>query len=135
MLIRKTTKLTHRGVQKMLDAAVAEADGIGVHINVVIVDESGVDLGMLRMDGAKFLSVETARAKARTAASHRVPTTEINSQIADALALASHGAITRMAGGLPIFVDGVCVGGIGIGSASDGDDIQIAHAGLRGLGT
>ena len=119
----------------MLEAAVAEADAIEVHVNIVIVDESGVDLGMIRMDGAKFLSVETARAKARTAASHRVPTTEISSEIAEGLALASRGAITRMAGGLPIFVDGVCIGGIGIGSASDEDDIQIAHAAIQALAT
>ncbi len=135
MFTRKTPKLAHRGVQRMLEAAVAEADAIEVHVNIVIVDESGVDLGMIRMDGAKFLSVETARAKARTAASHRVPTTEISSEIAEGLALASRGAITRMAGGLPIFVDGVCIGGIGIGSASDEDDIQIAHAAIQALAT
>jgi glc operon protein GlcG len=77
--------------------------------------------------------VGTARAKARTAASHRVPTTEINPEIADGLALASQGAITRMAGGLPIFIDGTCIGGIGIGSASDDDDIRIAQAAILAL--
>ena len=133
MLTRKATKLTHRGVQRMLEAAICEADAIGVHVNIIIVDESGADLGMIRMDSAKFLSVGTARAKARTAASHRVPTTEINPAIADGLALASQGAITRMAGGLPIFVDGACIGGIGIGSASDDDDIRIAQAAIRAL--
>jgi uncharacterized protein GlcG (DUF336 family) len=39
-----------------------------------------------------------------------------------------------MAGGLPIVVDGVCVGGIGVGSAPDAEDVAIARAGLAAIG-
>lgn len=134
MWTRPAAKLTHRGAQHMIAAAVAEAETIGAAVNIVIVDECGVDLAMLRMDGAKFLSMETARAKARTAASHCVPTTQIDPDIASELASASKGAITRMAGGLPIMLDGVCIGGIGIGSAADAVDVQIASAVIASLG-
>lgn len=118
----------------MLAVAEAKASEIGAPVNIVIVDEGGNDLALLRMDGAKFLSVSTARTKARTSASHRCPTTEIPIGIAQGLALASGGQITDMAGGLPIVVDGTCVGGIGIGSASDEDDITIALAALAAIG-
>ncbi|MDR4306020.1 heme-binding protein [Chelatococcus sambhunathii] len=118
----------------MIESAVAAATRLGAPVNVVIVDESGVDLAMVRMDGAKFLSIETARAKAQTAASHRRPTTKIPSEIASGLAFASGGRITDMAGGLPVMFDGACVGGVGIGSASDEDDIEIALAALSAIG-
>ncbi|QZO02212.1 heme-binding protein [Chenggangzhangella methanolivorans] len=118
----------------MIAAAVAEATRLGAPVNVVVVDESGVDLAFVRMDGAKFLSIETARAKAQTSASHRRPSTRIPADIATGLAFASGGRITDMAGGLPVFIDGACVGGIGIGSASDEDDIAIARAALAAVG-
>ena len=133
MWTRSAPKLTHRGAQRMIEAAATEAEAIGASVNIVIVDEGGVDLAMLRMDGAKFLSIDTARAKARTAASHRVPTPQIDADIASELAFASKGAITRMAGGLPIVTDGICIGGIGVGSAADAVDIQIASAAIASL--
>lgn len=132
--LRAALKLTHAGALAMVEAAVATAMRIGAPVNVVIVDESGVDLAFLRMDGAKFLSIDTARAKAQTAASHRRPTTKIPAEIATGLAFASGGRITDMAGGLPVMVDGACIGGIGIGSASDEDDIEIALAALAAIG-
>ncbi|GLK81485.1 GlcG/HbpS family heme-binding protein [Methylopila turkensis] len=132
--IRSAPKLTHAGALAMIGAAVAHAEAIGAPVIVVIVDESGVDLAMARMDGAKFLSIETARSKAQTSASHRRPTPKIPADIATGLAFASHGRITQMAGGLPIMIEGQCVGGIGIGSASDEDDIAIATAALAAIG-
>ena len=50
------------------------------------------------------------------------------------LAVASGGKITAMAGGLPIWIDGECVAGVGIGGASDEEDIEIAKAGIEAIG-
>ena len=50
------------------------------------------------------------------------------------LALASGGKITAMAGGLPVWIEGECVAGVGIGGASDEEDIQIAKAGIEAIG-
>jgi glc operon protein GlcG len=86
------------------------------------------------MDNAYFLSSETARNKALTAASHRVDTRNLPRAIAKELAVASGGKITAMAGGLPIWIQGECVGGIGIGGASDDDDVRIALAGMSVIG-
>ncbi|MBN9433584.1 MAG: heme-binding protein [Bosea sp.] len=131
---RPSLKLTHAAALKALTAAVAKAEEIGWHVNVIIVDEGGNLLAAVRMDEAKFLSVATATHKAMSAASHRRPTTEIDAELATSLALASNGKLTNMAGGLPIVIDGVCVGGIGIGSAPDDEDVAIARAGLAALG-
>ncbi len=131
---RPSLKLTHAAALTALAAAVAKAEEIGWHVDIVIVDESGVLLAAVRMDEAKFLSMTTATHKAMSAASHRRPTTEIGGDLAASLALASQGRLTNMAGGLPIVIDGICVGGIGIGSAPDDEDIAIARAGLAAIG-
>lgn len=127
-------KLSHAGAWKMMEAAMAKATEIGFPVNIVVVDDGGNLLGCVRMDGAFTLSMKTAMSKAKTAASHRRPTTEINAVVASALSRASGGVITDMAGGLPIFIEGVCVGAIGIGSAPDAEDIMIARAALAAIG-
>jgi glc operon protein GlcG len=86
------------------------------------------------MDNAYFLSSETARNKALTAASHRTDTRELPKDISKELAVASGRKITAMAGGIPIWIQGHCVGGIGIGGASDDEDVQIAIAGIDAIG-
>lgn len=131
---RPSLKLTHAAALTALQAAVAKAEAIGWHVDIVIVDEGGNLLAALRMDDAKFLSMQTATNKAMSAASHRRPTTEIDAELATSLALASGGRLTNMAGGLPIVIDGICIGGIGIGSAPDDEDIAIARAGLAAIG-
>jgi glc operon protein GlcG len=50
------------------------------------------------------------------------------------LAVASGGKITAMAGGLPVWIEGECVAGVGIGGASDEEDIQIAKVGIAAIG-
>jgi len=131
---RPSLKLTHDAALTMLAAAVAKATELGWHVNIVIVDASGAVLASLRMDDAKFLSMHTATTKAISAASHRRPTTAIDAAMARGLALASGGRLTNLAGGLPIVIDGVCVGGIGTGSAPDDEDVAIAMAGLAAIG-
>ena len=132
--VKPTIKLTHAAVLAMLGAAAAKAEQIGWHVNIVVVDAGGNVIGSLRMDDAKFLSMHTATTKAISAASHRRPTTAIDATMAQGLALASGGRLTNLAGGLPIVIDGMCVGGIGTGSAPDDEDVAIAMAGLVAIG-
>ena len=84
----------------------------------MIVDASGVDLASLRMSGAKFCSLDTARAKAVTAASNRVPSGGIPAEFAPAVASATGGMVTNLRGGLPIKIGDTFLGGIGVGSGT-----------------
>lgn len=129
-----TLKLTHEAALAMLKAAVAKAIEIDWHVDIVIVDAGGNTIACLRMDDAKLLSMHTATTKAVSAASHRRPSSEIDAAMAPSLAAASGGRLTNMAGGLPIVVEGICVGGIGVGSAPDEEDVAIAMAGLAAIG-
>jgi glc operon protein GlcG len=126
-------KLTLAGARRILDAALARAEAMGVPQNIVVVDEGGHLLAMLRMDGAKPLSVLSAQAKARTAASIRAPSGSAPPEAELKLALAQDLAFTNLRGGLPILVDGKCLGAIGVGSGSSDQDVEVARAGLAAL--
>lgn len=133
-ITRPAARLTHAAALGVLRAAVAHAEAIGVPENVAVVDAGGDLLAFLRMDGAKLLSRESAIAKAVTAASNGVPTGALAPDLAVTVALASGGQLTNLPGGLPIVIDGACLGGIGVGSGSSDQDVAVARAGLAAIG-
>ncbi|KIC44954.1 heme-binding protein [Tateyamaria sp. ANG-S1] len=134
MHFEKSLVLTHGAVMAMLQAGVAKAEGMGQPQCIVIVDASGVTLGQIRMTGAKYLSLKSAQTKARTAASIRAPSDAIPEAVGPTIAAATDNAVTRLGGGLPIFFDGVCVGGIGVGSGTADQDKDVAKAALAAIG-
>ena len=50
------------------------------------------------------------------------------------LAIAGGGRLTTLEGGLPIIIDGVCVGAVGVGSGTGAQDVEVARAALAALG-
>ncbi len=134
MFVSKSLKLTDKAVFTMLSAAVAEAEVLGQPQCIVIVDASGVTLGQFRMAGAKYLSLQSAQAKARTAASIGQPSDVIPEAVGPAIAAATNGDVTRLGGGLPIKLEGEVLGGIGVGSGSPEQDIAVGKAALTACG-
>lgn len=131
---QQTLSLTHDGSMKMLAAAIAKATEIGQPQCIVIVDASGETLAQLRMTGAKFISLKSARTKARTAASNRVPSSKVPEGFRTPIAFATDGEVTGIGGGLPIVIDGQVLGGVGIGSGSGEQDMAVANAALGAIG-
>lgn len=133
MYFEEAVKLTHQGVIEMLQAGIAKADEIGQPQCIVIVDSSGVTLGQIRMSGAKYLSLKSAEAKARTAASIGASSDAIPEAVGLYIAAATNGEVTRLGGGLPIYQNGKLVGGIGVGSGSPNQDKDVAHAAIASI--
>ena len=127
-------KLTYEGARVALAAAIAKAEEMGVPQCIAIVDDGGRLLAFARMDGAKFISITTSQTKAATAASHRMPTSKFPPELETKLAFASHSQLTNLKGGVPIIIDGVCVGGVGVGSGTGEEDLEVARAALAALG-
>jgi uncharacterized protein GlcG (DUF336 family) len=121
---------------KMIEAAVAKANSLGVPQVVAILDESGLLKAFCRMDGAPLISIEVAQNKAYTALLG-APSQDFFNRIKDDPALlAGAPHIPRIAvfgGGLPIKVEGIVVGGIGVSGASVEQDIACAQAGLDAI--
>lgn len=133
-ITRPALKLTHAGALQALNGAVAKATELGVPENITIVDESGNLLAFVRMDGAKLLSRETSMSKAISAASHRQPTSRLDPSNEIKLAIAAGGRLTNLEGGLPIVIDGQCIGAVGVGSGTGAQDVEIARAALAAIG-
>jgi glc operon protein GlcG len=139
MLTRNNIRLTLEGARAILAAAENKAQQIKVPQNIAIVDEGGHLLVFARMDGAKLSSVEVALTKARAAALRRAATgpspsvAEPNVFLSLGLPLATDGKLTCIRGGLPLLVDGQCVGGIGVSAGTEDQDVEVARAGVEAL--
>jgi uncharacterized protein GlcG (DUF336 family) len=129
-----TLKLTWEGANRLVQAAIAKAQEMGVSECISVVDTGGHLLAFARMDGAFVQSIDSSLAKAMTAASYSEPTGNIEAGIDIKLAIATHGKRVNLPGGLPIIVDGHTVGGIGVGSGTGAEDLEVARAALRALG-
>jgi uncharacterized protein GlcG (DUF336 family) len=120
----------------MIAAAVAKASTIGVPQVVAILDESGLLKGFCRMDGAPLISIEVAQNKAYTALLG-APSRDFFNRIKDNPALLAGvphiPRIVTFGGGLPIGIDGIVVGAIGVGGGSVEQDIECAQAGLDAI--
>ena len=126
-------RLTTEGALKLLSAAITKAKEIGVPECISIVDTGGHLLAFARMDGAFVQSIDSSLMKAMTAASYGEPTGNIAAGIDIKLAIATQGKRINLPGGLPVIVDGHCIGGIGVGSGTGEQDRQVAAAALRAL--
>ena len=131
--VRPSLSLTHAGALAVLRGAVARAEEMQVPQCIAVVDTGGNLLTFVRMDGAKVLSQHTAIQKAVTAATTRAATGHAPEEHALKLALASGLRVTNLKGGLPIVVDGHVVGGIGVGSGTGEQDVEVAEAGIAAL--
>ena len=136
---RNNPKLTLEGAQLVLAAAQARAVEIKVPMDIAVVDDGAHLLAFARMDGAKLSSVEIAIRKAQGAAIRRLPTApartgdEVNVVLSMGLALATEGRQIPVRGGLPLLIDGICVGAIGVSNGSEDQDVDVAQAGVRAL--
>ncbi len=139
LVTRNHPKLTLEGAQAVLAAAERRAREIGVPMDMAVVDDGGCLLAFARMDGAKLSSVEIAIAKAHCAAIRRKPSgpamegEQPNVLLSLALAIGSHARQTPIRGGIPLLVDGECVGAIGVSNGTEEQDTDVARAGARAL--
>ena len=121
--------------QKMVAAAIAEADKNHWRGVVAICDDGGWLILLERMDNAAMTaSVELAAGKARSAALFKKPSQDLEEAINHGryAAITARG-FTEMQGGLPVVVDGEVVGAIGASFATPEQDVEVAKAGLAAL--
>ena len=128
-------RLSLDDAQQLIAGAKQKAEEIAVPMCIAVVDESGHLIAFERMDGGKSHSVTVAQDKAFTAGSARKGTHEYNAaNVPGNLVFGIHtevgGRISTVGGGLPVLVDGDCVGGIGVSSGSPQQDIECAQAGI-----
>ncbi len=119
-------------------AAAAESHAVAHHWPVVIaiVDSGGHLLWLQRLDGVAPISAHIAPAKATTAALGRRESKTYEETINNGrYSFLSAPLLEGMLeGGVPIMVDGHCVGAVGVSGVKSAEDAQIAKAGIAALG-
>ncbi|HEX2711673.1 MAG TPA: heme-binding protein [Candidatus Acidoferrales bacterium] len=136
---RNNPKLTLAGARAVLEAAERRAIEIGVPMDIAVVDDGGHLMAFARMDGARPSSVQIALTKAEAAAIRRAPSgpamegDKPNLVLALGLAVASRARQTPIRGGIPLMVDGQCVGAVGVSSGTEDQDTDVARAGAAAL--
>jgi glc operon protein GlcG len=120
-----------------LIAAAAEGEALANAwaVTIAVVDDGGHLLWLQRLDGAAPISAHIAPAKARTAAlgrrESRVYEEIINQGRTSFLSVPQIEAMLE--GGVPIMVDGQCVGAVGVSGVKSNEDAQVAKAGIAAL--
>ncbi|MDC5699026.1 heme-binding protein [Intrasporangium calvum] len=136
--VRTTQTMTYAAGRAAVDAALERAAELGVPVNVAVTDPSGALLAFARMDGAPLLSSGIAQDKAWTvSAFNGIATHEFFDLIKDEPAL-REGIVHRerlvvFGGGVPVRVDGVLVGAVGVSGGSAEQDREIAEAGAAAV--
>ena len=126
----------------MMATAIDEARKSGIAISCCIVDAGGHIIVLERMDGGRFHTLHSCTTKAVCAASNRRPTSaqgavgqELDVTHALGLALAAGPERwTAMEGGVPVLVDGQCIGGVGVSGGDWQTDMLIAQAAVESIG-
>jgi uncharacterized protein GlcG (DUF336 family) len=128
--------LTLDDVKKIAAAAETEAKLHNWAVTISIVDDGGHLLWLQRLDGAAPISSHIAPAKAKTAALGRRESKVYEDIINNGrYSFLSAPLIEGMLeGGVPIIVDGQCLGAVGVSGVKSTEDVQIAKAGIAAIG-
>jgi uncharacterized protein GlcG (DUF336 family) len=126
-----TPRITAEGARDLIAAARSIADQMGVAVVIHVADSAGHPVGMERMDGSPLFSIEIARKKAWTAAAAGTATRDLAAAFNESPALL-HGVagnvdeLITVGGGVPVRVDAVVAGSLGVSGASEEQDHEIA---------
>jgi glc operon protein GlcG len=132
--MKTRSMLTLEDCKRIAAAAEAEARKNNWNVCVAILDDGGHLLHLFRMDGATPANSRIAVEKGRTAAETRRSTAMWEERIKGGrMAMLRMPGVTPIQGGLPIVIDGECIGAVGVSGVQSHEDEQIAKAGIAVL--
>ena len=117
------------GAQRAIAAALAEARRQQWNVSIAVVDVTGTLVAFQRMDGAPAASVDLSIGKARTAARFRRTSKEMEELVARRPAFGAVEGLVPVEGAVPIVVNDVVVGAVGVSGVTSQQDAQVAAAG------
>jgi uncharacterized protein GlcG (DUF336 family) len=132
--MKSRQELTLADCEKIMAAALAEARRNKWIVAIAILDDGGHLLSLARMDGAAPSTAAICVEKARTAALSRRSSGTWEERIKQGrTSMLKMPGILPVQGGVPILVDGGCVGAVGVSGVQSQEDEQIAQAGIDAL--
>lgn len=132
--MRQRPVLSVEEAKAILAAAEACALQHQLPVCIAVSDEAGDPLALIRLEGVRGQTAELAVKKARCAATSHRPTSFWNERLRDNPAFAAFPNMCALAGGVPIFFEGHCLGAVGVsGAKGKGEDDLVAEAGIAAL--
>jgi uncharacterized protein GlcG (DUF336 family) len=133
-----SAKLSQEGCDIIVNAAIEKAKELKQIVSICVVDSGGHLMAFKRMTNGRTHNTLISQAKARSAALTTAATGKTGrdgSEIPDHQVLAQTLAVgpgwfISIEGGIPVTLDGQCIGAIGVSGAPSAVDRQIAQAGL-----
>ena len=133
--MKTRSMLTLDDCKRISAAAEAEAKKNNWNVCVAILDDGGHLLHLIRMDGGTPANARIAIEKARTSAETQRSTAMWEERIKGGrMSMLKMPGVLPVQGGLPIVIDGVCIGAVGVSGVQSHEDEQIAKAGIAALG-
>jgi len=124
--------LTTATAEKALAAAEKCAESNGFKVTIAICDSGGTPLLVKRIDGAFPASVKIAMGKAETSAQFNKPTAQLEAAVnvvdGNSRAALLSSPYLLMRGGLPIMMNGICCGAVGVSGVKPEEDVLVANA-------
>ena len=133
-----TGPITLAVAHQAITGGVEQALRLGVAVSLAVLDAGGVLKAFARMDGAEIAGEVLAVDKAYTAVAHRAATADLAGLAVAGgelfgLHAAGHGRYVLFGGGLPVVLDNVVRGGIGVSGGTAEQDMSCAQAVLETL--
>jgi uncharacterized protein GlcG (DUF336 family) len=128
--------VTLEAARHVIESARRAAQGIGVAMNIAVVDDGNNLVAFERMDGAWLGSIDIAQGKAYTARAFDMSTKDLAPLCQPGEPLfgihtSNNGRLIIFAGGIPLERDGEVVGAIGVSGGSIDQDQEVAEAGAE----
>jgi uncharacterized protein GlcG (DUF336 family) len=125
--------------QTIITGAISNATSLQIPENIAVVDPSGLLIAFHRMDNAFVGSIDISQKKARTAVLFNGMT---SADLYDAVQPGAplygvdntNGGLVVFAGGVPVYIEGRLIGGVGVSGGSVSQDLSVAMAGVEALG-
>jgi uncharacterized protein GlcG (DUF336 family) len=131
------TAITLSAATKVVAAATEKAIAIGQPMNIAVVDDGGHLVAFARMDGSIKASIDISIRKARTSILMNAPTSALMPLVQPGAELygleQTSGGMVIFGGGIPLTVDDVVIGGIGVSAGRVDQDVSVAEAGAAAL--
>lgn len=137
--MREITSIGQQEAIQAIEVISSELMRRGKAAVIAVADAYGELVAFLRMDGASLASITIAQNKAFTAARTEGPSKAVGERVRDPetghdIAYFGDPRFIGWGGGLPVMVDGVCVGAVAVSGLPEEEDIEVCQMAIDALG-
>jgi glc operon protein GlcG len=136
--MQQHSSLGHMEAQQAIQAIQSELIKRQKAAVIVVSDDHGEVIGLLRLDGAPLPSIVIAANKAWTASRERKPSFELGQAARDPqggfdMAYFGDPRYIGWGGGVPVVMDGAVVGAVAVSGLPEQEDMEMARLGIAAI--